>query len=232
MVYHSNPQVLRDVLRSLSVSSHIASMLASQDLKIVVGSLQLAHILMEKLPDVFSVYFRREGVTHQIHQLLESSVVVPSPKKQSSASRDSNNDNFSASDIIAVSGLPMANAANFPFLVSSAAAGGGNLSIPVYGLLSSATATAGSQTTLTPVYAAATPVGPTATANVNISAGTVTVVQSGTTAIPPVMVTAGSGTSTITWSPATVVASIPEAAVANNEISQPTHDDIHTGAAM
>lgn len=36
-------------------------MLSSQDLKIVVGSLQMAEILMQKLPDVFSVYFRREG---------------------------------------------------------------------------------------------------------------------------------------------------------------------------
>ena len=44
--------------------SHIASMLSSQDLKIVVGSLQMAEILMQKLPDVFSVYFRREGNEH------------------------------------------------------------------------------------------------------------------------------------------------------------------------
>lgn len=41
--------------------SHIASMLSSQDLKIVVGALQMAEILMQKLPDIFSVYFRREG---------------------------------------------------------------------------------------------------------------------------------------------------------------------------
>lgn len=45
----------------LHLHSHIASMLSSQDLKIVVGSLQMAEILMQKLPDVFSVYFRREG---------------------------------------------------------------------------------------------------------------------------------------------------------------------------
>lgn len=36
-------------------------MLSSQDLKIVVGALQMAEILMQKLPDIFSVYFRREG---------------------------------------------------------------------------------------------------------------------------------------------------------------------------
>lgn len=45
----------------LSFFSHIASMLSSQDLKIVVGALQMAEILMQKLPDIFSVYFRREG---------------------------------------------------------------------------------------------------------------------------------------------------------------------------
>lgn len=45
----------------LSFFSHIASMLSSQDLKIVVGALQMAEILMHKLSDIFSVYFRREG---------------------------------------------------------------------------------------------------------------------------------------------------------------------------
>ena len=41
--------------------SHIAAMMASQDVKVVVGAVQMAHILMDKLPDIFSVYFRREG---------------------------------------------------------------------------------------------------------------------------------------------------------------------------
>ena len=36
-------------------------MMASQDIRVVVGAVQMAHILMQKLPDVFSVYFRREG---------------------------------------------------------------------------------------------------------------------------------------------------------------------------
>ena len=48
-------------IQMLSFFSHIASMLSSQDLKIVVGALQMAEILMQKLPDIFSVYFRREG---------------------------------------------------------------------------------------------------------------------------------------------------------------------------
>jgi len=45
----------------LCVVSHVAAMMASPDLKIVVASIQMANILMEKLPDVFGVYFCREG---------------------------------------------------------------------------------------------------------------------------------------------------------------------------
>lgn len=47
-------------------------MLSSQDLKIVVGSLQMAEILMQKLPDVFSVYFRREGITWTHVSLIQA----------------------------------------------------------------------------------------------------------------------------------------------------------------
>jgi E3 ubiquitin-protein ligase TRIP12 len=52
---------LQEVLKNQIVSSHIAGMMASQDLRIVVGALQMAEILMQKLPEVFGVHFRREG---------------------------------------------------------------------------------------------------------------------------------------------------------------------------
>ncbi|XP_061575158.1 E3 ubiquitin-protein ligase TRIP12 isoform X1 [Cololabis saira] len=82
IIYFADAELLRDVLRNHAVSSHIASMLSSQDLKIVVGSLQMAEILMQKLPDVFSVYFRREGVMHQVKNLAESeSFLVTNPPK-------------------------------------------------------------------------------------------------------------------------------------------------------
>ena len=35
--------------------------MASQDLRVVVYAIQMAHILMQKLPDIFGIYFRREG---------------------------------------------------------------------------------------------------------------------------------------------------------------------------
>uniref|UniRef100_A0A671LMX5 E3 ubiquitin-protein ligase n=2 Tax=Sinocyclocheilus anshuiensis TaxID=1608454 RepID=A0A671LMX5_9TELE len=81
IIYFADAELLKDVLRNHAVSSHIASMLSSQDLKIVVGSLQMAEILMQKLPDVFSVYFRREGVMHQVKNLSESEVFLISPPK-------------------------------------------------------------------------------------------------------------------------------------------------------
>ncbi|XP_021170448.2 E3 ubiquitin-protein ligase TRIP12 isoform X8 [Fundulus heteroclitus] len=86
IIYFADAELLKDVLRNHAVSSHIASMLSSQDLKIVVGSLQMAEILMQKLPDIFSVYFRREGVMHQVKNLAESeSFLVTSPPKACSS---------------------------------------------------------------------------------------------------------------------------------------------------
>lgn len=44
-------------------------MMASSDVRIVVGSLQLAQVLMMRLPDEMAAQFRREGVLHQLAQL-------------------------------------------------------------------------------------------------------------------------------------------------------------------
>nr|CAD7401909.1 unnamed protein product [Timema poppensis] len=79
--------MLQEVLKNQVVSSHIAGMMASQDLRIVVGALQMADILMQKLPEVFGVHFRREGVMHQIKQLADPDVPLGvSPPKSVSVS--------------------------------------------------------------------------------------------------------------------------------------------------
>lgn len=70
IIYYSPSELLQLVLKNQAVSRHIAAMLASPDLRIVVGAIQMANILMEKLPDVFCVYFRREGVMHQFRNLI------------------------------------------------------------------------------------------------------------------------------------------------------------------
>jgi E3 ubiquitin-protein ligase TRIP12 len=59
--YVTHCNIIQEVLKNQVVSSHIAGMMASQDLRIVVGALQMAEILMQKLPEVFGVHFRREG---------------------------------------------------------------------------------------------------------------------------------------------------------------------------
>jgi E3 ubiquitin-protein ligase TRIP12 len=70
MIYYSSADLLENILKQQSISSHIASMLASSDYKIVISALQISEILMKKLPDIFSVYFYREGVVHQIEILI------------------------------------------------------------------------------------------------------------------------------------------------------------------
>ncbi|XP_043275356.1 E3 ubiquitin-protein ligase TRIP12 isoform X3 [Venturia canescens] len=88
MVYYASTDLLKDVLKNQVVSSHIAGMLASQDLRIVIGALQMGSILMKRLPQVFGVHFHREGVLHQIRQLADPDIPlgVSAPKCPSGTS--------------------------------------------------------------------------------------------------------------------------------------------------
>ncbi|KAL1512943.1 hypothetical protein ABEB36_002442 [Hypothenemus hampei] len=90
MVYYASPDLLKEVLKNQVVSSHIAGMMASTDLRIVVGALQMAEILMNKLPDEFGVHFRREGVLHQVNRLADPEVPLGvSPPKSTGCSSSS-----------------------------------------------------------------------------------------------------------------------------------------------
>lgn len=73
IIYYASPDLLSTVLKCHSVSSHIAAMLASSDLRIVVGAIEMSNILMEKLSNIFSIYFVREGVLHQFNKLMKES---------------------------------------------------------------------------------------------------------------------------------------------------------------
>lgn len=74
-------KINNSLLFSQVISSHIAGMMASTDLRIVVGSLQLAEILMQRLPEEMGAQFRREGVLHQVAQLAERSLTPNAPTK-------------------------------------------------------------------------------------------------------------------------------------------------------
>ncbi|BES95811.1 Hypothetical proteinE domain [Nesidiocoris tenuis] len=87
MVYFASPELLKEVLKAQTVSSQLAGMMASQDLRIIVSALQIAEILMQKLPDLFAVHFTREGVMHEVRQLADPGIPIgASPSKVSSPS--------------------------------------------------------------------------------------------------------------------------------------------------
>lgn len=91
MVYFASADLLHDVLTNQMLSSHIAGMMASNDLRIVVGAVQMAEILMQKLPDIFGVHFLRDGVSHQLRLLGDPKLPICekskcSPKDVSSTS--------------------------------------------------------------------------------------------------------------------------------------------------
>ncbi|CAL1261818.1 unnamed protein product [Larinioides sclopetarius] len=98
MIYFAPPDLLQTVLKNQTVASHVAAMLASQDLRVVVAALQMAEILMQKLPAIFGVYFRREGVMHQVRWLtkLDISSDSPNQSKEGSNNRSDNVQSFAS----------------------------------------------------------------------------------------------------------------------------------------
>ncbi|KAL0023887.1 hypothetical protein WJX79_004926 [Trebouxia sp. C0005] len=72
IIHFSEPKALGGELGDLPISSFIAGLLTQKDVTIVAKALQLAEILMHKLPVIFSKYFVKEGVVHAVEQLAAS----------------------------------------------------------------------------------------------------------------------------------------------------------------
>lgn len=89
IIYHTPKDLLYSILKDQSMSSSIATMLASSDIRIVVCATQMCNILMEKMPEVFSTYFQREGVIHQIRKLYSDESRFSLTEKQSESSSGS-----------------------------------------------------------------------------------------------------------------------------------------------
>jgi E3 ubiquitin-protein ligase TRIP12 len=87
-VYYARKETLLEILKCIPISSHLAMLLKDSDLRIVVGCIQLADILMQKLPEIFHLHFRREGVMHQMRATLSQCLKlsddgpVPEPAKK------------------------------------------------------------------------------------------------------------------------------------------------------
>ncbi|MBA0605993.1 hypothetical protein Godav_018519 [Gossypium davidsonii] len=70
LMYFSSAEMIQNLLSVTNLSSFLAGILASKDPHVLVPSLKVAEILLEKLPATFSKMFVREGVVHAVDQLV------------------------------------------------------------------------------------------------------------------------------------------------------------------
>uniref|UniRef100_A0A0D6QT53 HECT-type E3 ubiquitin transferase n=1 Tax=Araucaria cunninghamii TaxID=56994 RepID=A0A0D6QT53_ARACU len=72
LMYFSTSDMLQSLLRVTNISSFLAGVLAWKDPQVLIPALQIAEVLMQKLPDVFYKMFVREGVVHAVDTLILS----------------------------------------------------------------------------------------------------------------------------------------------------------------
>ncbi|KAF5752015.1 E3 ubiquitin-protein ligase UPL3-like [Tripterygium wilfordii] len=70
LMYFSPAEMIQSLLSATNISSFLAGVLAWKDPHVLVPALQIAEILMDKLPGIFSKMFVREGVVHAVDQLI------------------------------------------------------------------------------------------------------------------------------------------------------------------
>ncbi|KAK4491448.1 hypothetical protein RD792_002198 [Penstemon davidsonii] len=70
LMYFSSAEMIQSLINDSNISSFLAGVLAWKDPQVLVPALQIAEILMEKLPGTFSKMFVREGVVHAVDTLI------------------------------------------------------------------------------------------------------------------------------------------------------------------
>ncbi|KAK8629783.1 hypothetical protein V6N13_078611 [Hibiscus sabdariffa] len=88
LMYFSSAEMIQNLVSVTNISSFLAGVLAWKDPYVLVPSLQIAGILMEKLPGTFSKMFVREGVVHAVDQLVLISSQNATPAVASSLEKD------------------------------------------------------------------------------------------------------------------------------------------------
>ncbi|KAH7446550.1 hypothetical protein KP509_01G061600 [Ceratopteris richardii] len=84
LVHFSTAEMLRSLFKDLNISSFLGGVLALKDPSILLAALQMAETLMQKLPDVFTKLFVKEGVVHAIDNLIANDYGNTSPQPPSS----------------------------------------------------------------------------------------------------------------------------------------------------
>ncbi|KAJ8512361.1 hypothetical protein OPV22_002795 [Ensete ventricosum] len=72
LMFFSSADMIQSLLSVANISSFLAGILAWKDPQLLIPALQIAEILMEKLPVTFSKMFVREGVMHAVDILISS----------------------------------------------------------------------------------------------------------------------------------------------------------------
>ncbi|CAN4107359.1 unnamed protein product [Withania somnifera] len=88
LMYFSSANMIQSLNNVTNISSFLAGVLAWKDPQVLVPALQIAEILMEKLPGIFSKMFVREGVVHAVDALVLSSAHGSASSQPSSAEKD------------------------------------------------------------------------------------------------------------------------------------------------
>ncbi|VDM16480.1 unnamed protein product [Hydatigera taeniaeformis] len=83
IVCNTSPFVLSLMVSPRSVSAMVADMLGSPEFALIAAGLQLANLFITRIPQVFGVYFRKEGVLFHLHRL--SSLASESNKKEAAS---------------------------------------------------------------------------------------------------------------------------------------------------
>ncbi|KAJ1277415.1 hypothetical protein BS78_04G002400 [Paspalum vaginatum] len=80
LMYYSSAETIQSLLGTTNISSFLAGILAWKDPQVLIPALQIAEIMMEKLPETFAKLFVREGVVHAVESLIcsEPSSTLPS----------------------------------------------------------------------------------------------------------------------------------------------------------
>ena len=76
ILYVSTPEMLESNLKDQPVSNFVAGLLGGRDAAASAYAIQMAEVLMEKLPAIYRPYFLKEGVLHAMDQIAAS---APAP---------------------------------------------------------------------------------------------------------------------------------------------------------
>jgi len=88
LVYFSTAEMLISFLHVTNISSFLAGVLAWKDPHVLVPALQIAEVLIKKLPDTFPKLFVKEGVVHAIDTLISADLSSSSSVQVSASQKD------------------------------------------------------------------------------------------------------------------------------------------------